>query len=224
VSGWKLTVRNGPEVSHEKFADLDEAVAALRARALAIRSQASPKTAALLRTYKPEDQVQARLQLTGSGLLRKPVAGIDVRGDGELVPFRGGGPRADRSGPRPDAVRRGARDSGAAMSEATEIPKGSYAAGERVKLPRGAEPPFTVFINGVEQSEGRDYELEGAEIAFTRPIVKEKVGTGRWLAMYLGLWGTYRKNETVDLQFTRDGKVELLSDLAIVPYPDADAA
>lgn len=110
------------------------------------------------------------------------------------------------------------------MSEVTEIPKGSYAAGERVKLPRGAEPPFTVFINGVEQSAGADYEIKGAEIVFTRPIVKEKVGTGRWLAMYLGLWGTYRKNETVDLQFTRNGKVELLSDLAIVPYPDADAA
>ena len=90
MSGWKLTVRNGPEVSHEKFGDLDEAVAALRARALAIRSQAPPKTAALLRTYKPEDQVQARLQLTGGGLLRKQVAGIDVRGDGEFVPFRGG--------------------------------------------------------------------------------------------------------------------------------------
>ncbi|HEV7769725.1 MAG TPA: hypothetical protein VGO66_03585 [Solirubrobacterales bacterium] len=110
------------------------------------------------------------------------------------------------------------------MSEATEIPKGSYAAGERVKLPRGAEPPFTVFINGIEQSEGADYEIEGAELAFTRPIVKEKVGTGRWLAMYLGLWGTYRKNETVDLQFSRGGKVELVSDLPIVPYLDADAA
>ena len=41
------------------------------------------------------------------------------------------------------------------MSDAkAEIPKGSYAAGERVKVPAGAEPPFTVFINGVEQSEG----------------------------------------------------------------------
>lgn len=102
----------------------------------------------------------------------------------------------------------------------TEIPKGSYAAGERVKLPAGAEPPFTVFINGVEQSEGEDYSIAGGEIVFKRPIVKEKIGTSRWLAMYLGLWGTYRKNETVDLQFNRDGKVQLLSDLAVVPYPD----
>jgi hypothetical protein len=103
----------------------------------------------------------------------------------------------------------------------TEIPKGSYAAGERVRIPAGAEPPFTVFINGIEQSEGSDYAIEDGEIVFGRPIVKEKMGTSRWLAMYLGLWGTYRKNETIDLQFARNGKIELLSDLAVIPYPEA---
>ncbi len=99
----------------------------------------------------------------------------------------------------------------------TEIPKGSYAAGNRVKLPAGAEAPFVVFINGVEQSEGADYEVRGGEIVFTRPIVKEKVGTGRWLAMYLGLFGTYRKDETIDLQFTRNDKTELRDNLPVEP-------
>lgn len=100
------------------------------------------------------------------------------------------------------------------------IPKGSYAAGERVKMPAGAERPYTVFINGVEQKEGSDYTVEGHELVFSRPIVKEKMGTSRWLAMYLGLWGTYRKEEKVDLQFHRDGKVELVPDLPITPYDD----
>lgn len=100
------------------------------------------------------------------------------------------------------------------MSE-TEIPKGSYAAGRRLKLPSGAEAPYTVFVNGIEQKEGADYRVAAGEIVFTRNIVKEEVGKGRWLAMYLGLFGTYRKNETVDLQFTRDGKVTLLSDLPV---------
>jgi hypothetical protein len=108
------------------------------------------------------------------------------------------------------------------MSETgTEIPKGSYAAGERVKIPAGARPPFTVFVNGIEQSEGADYAIDGAEIVFTRPIVKEKMTTSRWLAMYLGLFGTYRKDETIDLQFSRDGKVQLLPDLPVVPYPES---
>ncbi|HET8861925.1 MAG TPA: hypothetical protein VFM94_01595 [Solirubrobacterales bacterium] len=99
----------------------------------------------------------------------------------------------------------------------TEIPKGSYAAGRRLKLPAGAEAPYAVFVNGVEQEEGVDYNLRAGEIVFTREIVKEKVGTGRWLAMYLGLFGTYRKNETIDLQFQREGKTELRSDLPVTP-------
>jgi hypothetical protein len=104
------------------------------------------------------------------------------------------------------------------MSQAeTEIPKGSYAAGRRMKLPAGAAAPYVVYINGVEQSEGTDYTVAAGEIVFTRQIIKEKVGTGRWLAMYLGLFGTYRKNETIDLQFERGGKTELISDLPVEP-------
>jgi hypothetical protein len=97
----------------------------------------------------------------------------------------------------------------------TEIPKGSYAAGRRLKLPADAEAPYVVFINGVEQREESDYDVRAGEIVFRRQIVKEKVGTGRWLAMYLGLFGTYRKNETIDLQFQRGGKTELVSDLPV---------
>jgi hypothetical protein len=99
----------------------------------------------------------------------------------------------------------------------TEIPKGSYAAGRRVKLPAEAEAPYVVFVNGVEQREGADYEMRAGEIVFSRQIVKEQVGKGRWLAMYLGLFGTYRKNETIDLQFQRGGKTELVSDLSVQP-------
>jgi hypothetical protein len=103
------------------------------------------------------------------------------------------------------------------------VPKGSYAAGERVKIPAGAERPFTVFVNGIEQKEGDDFEVEGGVLHFNRPIVKEKMDTGRWLAMYLGLFGTYRKDEKVDIHFSRDGKSELVADLPIVPYEDGEA-
>ena len=86
---WKLTVRSGSDVSHQGFDDLAEAVASMREQALAIRAGGPVKTASMLREFKPADQVQARLQLQGRGLLRKPVAGIDVRGDGTFVPYRG---------------------------------------------------------------------------------------------------------------------------------------
>jgi hypothetical protein len=85
-----LTVRVGAEVEHDDFDDLGEAVTTMREQALRIRAESPPKTKALLNTYKPEDQVQARLELSGRGLLHRPVAGIDVRGDGTFVPYRGG--------------------------------------------------------------------------------------------------------------------------------------
>jgi hypothetical protein len=90
VSRWKLTIRNGSDVEHDGFDDLGEAVAAMRERALAIRAEGPAKPISSLRDFGPEQQVHARLQLTGKGLFRKPVAGIDVRGDGTFMPFRGG--------------------------------------------------------------------------------------------------------------------------------------
>lgn len=103
------------------------------------------------------------------------------------------------------------------MSDEDEqkIPKGSYAAGRRVQLPRGASEPMVVYINGIAQTAGEDYRVEGEEIVFSRDIVKEEIGISRWLAMYLGVFGTYRKDETIDVQFSRDGRTELASDLEI---------
>jgi hypothetical protein len=85
---WKLTVRHGSDVEHESFDGLEEAVAAMRERALAIRAEGPAKSVSALRDFGPEQQVHARLQLSGRGVLRKPVAGIDVRGDGTFMPYR----------------------------------------------------------------------------------------------------------------------------------------
>jgi hypothetical protein len=67
---------------------LAEAVAAMRERALAIRSEGPLQPVRSLRDYEPGDQVRARLQLS-TGRLRRTVAGVDVRGDGTFVPFKG---------------------------------------------------------------------------------------------------------------------------------------
>jgi hypothetical protein len=89
--------------------------------------------------------------------------------------------------------------------------------GRRVRLPRGAEPPIRVYLNGVEQRDGRDYEIHGGRaVVFRRPIVKEgKVGGARWLAMLMGLFGTYRKHEVVDVEYRLGGQVKLASDLPV---------
>jgi hypothetical protein len=92
VSRWKLTVRRGGgDVDHDGFDDLDEAVAAMRSRALEIRSEGPSRPVNSIRRFEPQQLVNARLQLTGPGLpFRKPTAGVDVRGDGTFVPFAGG--------------------------------------------------------------------------------------------------------------------------------------
>jgi hypothetical protein len=92
------------------------------------------------------------------------------------------------------------------------------AVGRRVKLPKGAGPPFTVFVNGVRQQQGADYDVRADAIVFTRPIVKEgKVSGVRWMAMLLGLFGTYRRHEVVDVEYHRGDRIELASDVEILP-------
>jgi hypothetical protein len=102
------------------------------------------------------------------------------------------------------------------VSGEAEIPKGSYAAGRRARLPRGAEEPIRVHINGVQQPRGDVWDVREGQIVFTRPIVKESVSKGRWMAMYLGLFGSYRKNETVDIEYALGGEPKLAADVEII--------
>jgi hypothetical protein len=98
------------------------------------------------------------------------------------------------------------------------VPKGSYVAGRRALIPRGARPPLKVYVNGVEQAEGADYRVRGREIVFSRPILKEEKLSGlRWLSMLIGVVGTYRKNETVDIEYQLRGEMKLASDVEILP-------
>ena len=93
----------------------------------------------------------------------------------------------------------------------------SYEAGRRVRLPRGAQRPIQVFINGTEQREGPDFSIHDELIVFSRPLVKEQVSRSRWIAMSLGLFGSYGKNESVDVHFRRGGKTQVISDAEILP-------
>ena len=94
----------------------------------------------------------------------------------------------------------------------------------RVKLPAGAN--HRVFVNGVPQVEGRDYAIRGGELVFDRELRKEgRLGFWRWTAMFLALFGTYRQNDSVDVQYELDGETRLATGLDIItpPVPSADA-
>jgi len=62
-------------------------------------------------------------------------------------------------------------------------------------------------VNGVRQEAGRDFDRIGDELVFRRTLAQEgRLGPMRWLSMLLGIAGTYRKHEAVDVLYERDGR------------------
>ena len=89
----------------------------------------------------------------------------------------------------------------------------------RVELPSHIPPEFEVYVNGVRQEPGRDFLMEERSLVFQRELAEEgKLGFVRWAAMWLGIAGTYRKHETVDLVYVRDGRREVETGLQLEPY------
>jgi hypothetical protein len=88
MARYTLTTRISGEVEHERFDDLDAALAALERRGHALQGRADAEVVggSLMRRYEPEDQVEARLEISGPRRLR---VGVDVRGDGTALPFTG---------------------------------------------------------------------------------------------------------------------------------------
>lgn len=87
----------------------------------------------------------------------------------------------------------------------------------RVQLPHGVRPPFQVFVNGVPQQAGVDYDLADGVLLFRQELVQEgKLGFWRW---FLGAWGigTYRRNDTVDVRYELDGRPMVAHELAVTP-------
>ena len=77
----------------------------------------------------------------------------------------------------------------------------------RVELPDDVPEEFEVFVNGVPQERGRDYRVQGRELIFNRSLEQEgKLGAMRWTSIFLGVAGTYRKHDTVDVVYKRDGR------------------
>jgi hypothetical protein len=90
VARYKLTVRHGSDVERERFFSLDLALDKLHSRVKAISESGEAETVnAGVREFQPEEQVVARLEIRGQKLVRGPRAGVDLKGDGKVVPYRG---------------------------------------------------------------------------------------------------------------------------------------
>ena len=79
--------------------------------------------------------------------------------------------------------------------------------GSQVDLPPEVEPPFEVFVNGVQQVAGVDFEQVGRALVFQRALAQEgRLGFWRWLSLFLGVAGTYRRHDTVDVVHESGGR------------------
>jgi len=80
-----------------------------------------------------------------------------------------------------------------------------------VRLPAAIRPPFEVYISGVLQERGQDYEVDGDTLVFERELRKDKISGWRW---FLGAWGvgTYRQNDSVDVRWTAGDGAPRLSE------------
>ena len=86
----------------------------------------------------------------------------------------------------------------------------------RVPLPPQVTARFEVYVNGVRQELGRDYRVEGDTLVFSRSLAREgRLGFWRWTSMLLGVAGTYRQNDTVDVVYERGGRRLVASGLPV---------
>ena len=85
-----------------------------------------------------------------------------------------------------------------------------------VPLPAEVRSPFIVYVNGVRQAAGSDFQVQDGALVFRRYLKKDKVSGKRWL---LGAWGvgTYRQDDSIDVSWTKsDGQPAVAERLEIV--------
>ena len=77
----------------------------------------------------------------------------------------------------------------------------------QLDLPDAVGDGFEVFVNGIPQQRGVDYDQVGRTLVFRRELASEgRLGFWRWLSLFIGVAGTYRRNDTVDLVHSVDGR------------------
>jgi hypothetical protein len=91
----------------------------------------------------------------------------------------------------------------------------------QVVLPDYVGGDFEVFVNGVPQRRGADFRQVGRTLVFDRELAGEgRLGFWRWASLFLGVAGTYRRNDTVDVVY-RGPKGRAVATLPVEPVDAA---
>jgi hypothetical protein len=98
----------------------------------------------------------------------------------------------------------------------------------KVDFPADADPDTAeaveVYLNGIRQVRGEDFELDATDrtLYFFKPIRKEeKLGGWRWFWLFIGVAGSYKQNDSVDVVCDSGGQrkhhVNLPIDVLVEP-------
>ena len=92
----------------------------------------------------------------------------------------------------------------------------------RAQLPAEVGEQIEVYLNGVRQRPGSDFRREGDELVFERALAKEgRLGFWRWLSIFLGVAGTYRQNDSIDVVYAVEGRRAVAAGLPLVDADDS---
>jgi hypothetical protein len=91
--------------------------------------------------------------------------------------------------------------------------------GRRVPLPPGVRSPYEVYVNGVRQELGVDYQVRQGQLHFRRPLVRRPLGLRNWVIGAIGI-GSYPANDEIDVRYEVAGRPAVAQGLE--PIPDED--
>jgi hypothetical protein len=75
-----------------------------------------------------------------------------------------------------------------------------------IDLPPAVTGPFEVYLNGILQQPGVDYQVDDRTLIFPRPLVSEvKMSKLDWVKVTIGI-GAYAKHDSVDIAYRHEGR------------------
>jgi hypothetical protein len=86
-----------------------------------------------------------------------------------------------------------------------------------VDLPAYVDVPLEVYVNGIPHEAGVDFERRDRALVFPRELVPEvKMSKFQWVLVSVGIGG-YKKHDSVDVIYERDGRRLVASGLPLRP-------
>jgi hypothetical protein len=90
----------------------------------------------------------------------------------------------------------------------------------RFELPPTVAEPLEVYLNGILQQPGVDFQLAGRTLIFPRVLEPEvKLNKLQWVLVALGVTGSHKKHDSLDVIYEHEGRRLVATGLMPVDQP-----